>query len=196
MKSGNTESEFFASAFGDHNADPALLVPWEARAVEVGAKPFSPSRGMDLLVNAWARDRSIMGRLDPKLVQKLHRYLEFATVEADRDLIRQDEYGNFMVILLEGAIAVDRMQPWGETMRLAETRPGDVLGEMSLLDGGTRFSVCTTLTTCHVAVLRAEAMDDMMTENAQLAGTLIALLARKLSLRLRAVGARLSDKKQ
>jgi len=41
---------------------------------------------------------------------------------------------------------VDRVQPWGEHLRLAETRPGDILGEMSLLDSGIRFSACTTLT--------------------------------------------------
>ncbi len=48
---------------------------------------------------------------------------------------------------------------------------------------------------CEVGVLTAEKMDDMMTTNPQLAASLIALLARKLSLRLRVVSARLSDKK-
>ena len=78
-------------------------------------------------------------------------------------------------------------------VRLAETRPGDILGEMSLLDSGIRFSACTTLTDCEIAVLSAEAMDDMMSKDPQLTASLIALLARKLSLRLRVVSARLSD---
>ena len=116
-----------------------------------------------------------------------------ARIESNRDVIRQDEYGNFMVVLLNGTIAVDRLQPWGEQLRLAETRPGDILGEMSLLDSGIRFSACTTLTDCEIAVLSAEAMDDMMTKDPQLAASLIALLARRLSLRLRVVSARLSD---
>ena len=116
-----------------------------------------------------------------------------AAVPAGRDVIRQDEYGNFMVVLLTGTIAVDRIQPWGEQLRLAETRPGDILGEMSLLDSGIRFSACTTLTDCEVAVLNAEGMDEMMDKDPQLAASLIALLARKLSLRLRAVSARLSE---
>ncbi|MGE6340686.1 cyclic nucleotide-binding domain-containing protein, partial [Acidovorax sp. NPDC077664] len=82
---------------------------------------------------------------------------------------------------------------WRCTRPTAETRPGDILGEMSLLDSGIRFSACTTLTDCEIAVLSAEAMDDMMTKDPQLAASLIALLARKLSLRLRVVSARLSD---
>jgi CRP-like cAMP-binding protein len=121
------------------------------------------------------------------------QYFDFASVLANRDVIRQDEYGNFMVVLLKGAVAVDRVQPWGEKLRLAETRPGEILGEMSLMDSGIRFSTCTTLSDCEVAVLSAEGMDQMMTTNPRLAASLIALLARKLSLRLRAVSARLSD---
>ncbi|MEN9397695.1 MAG: hypothetical protein RLZ81_2225, partial [Pseudomonadota bacterium] len=128
-------------------------------------------------------------------IQRMGRFFDFATVPASRDIIRQDEYGNFMVVLLKGNIAVDRLQPWGERLRLAETRPGEILGEMSLLDSGIRFSACTTLGECEVAVLSAEGMDEMLSAEPGLAANLIAVLARKLSLRLRVVSARLSDKK-
>jgi CRP-like cAMP-binding protein len=100
-----------------------------------------------------------------------------------------------MFVLLSGSITVDRQQPWGERMRLAEARPGDILGEMSLLDSGQRFSGCASLTDCEIAVLSVEAMDQMMTEQPPLAAALVALLARKLSTRLRVVGARLSERK-
>ena len=123
----------------------------------------------------------------------MERFFEFATVAPDRDLIRQDEYGNFMVVLLSGSIAVDRVQPWGEKLRLTEARPGDILGEMSLLDSGIRFSQCTTLTECDIAVLGADALDEMLSAEPLMAGSLIALLARKLSLRLRVVSARLTE---
>ena len=136
-----------------------------------------------------------MSHLNAEAIQRLERYFDFATVPASRDLIRQDEYGNFMIVLLSGAVAVDRVQPWGERLRLAETRPGEILGEMSLLDSGIRFSACTTLSDCDIAVLSADAMDDMLNSDPTLAANLIALLARKLSLRLRVVSARLSDKK-
>jgi CRP/FNR family cyclic AMP-dependent transcriptional regulator len=66
---------------------------------------------------------------------------------------------------------------------------------MSLLDSGKRFSACTTLSDCELAVLGADAMDDLLNSDPALAANLIALLARKLSLRLRVVSARLSDKK-
>jgi CRP-like cAMP-binding protein len=169
-----------------------MLVPWEARAVEVGAKRLQTSRGTKLLQALWAKDK-YMALLGNDAIKQMERFFEFASVAPNRDVIRQDEYGNFLVVLLTGTIAVDRVQTWGEHLRLAETRPGDILGEMSLLDGGIRFSACTTLTDCEIAVLSAEAMDDMMTKAPQLAASLVALLGRKLSRRLRVVSARLSD---
>ena len=45
------------------------------------------------------------------------------------------------------------------------------------------------------ADLFVEALDEMMTVRPQLAASLIALLARKMSLRLRAVGARMTERR-
>ena len=188
------DSILFSTAFAGLGVDASLLIPWEARAAEIDAKRLNPNRGTKLLQGLWAKDK-YMNHLNADAIQSLERYFDFASVPANRDIIRQDEYGNFMVVLLSGAIAVDRVQPWGERLRLAETRPGEILGEMSLLDSGIRFSACTTMNDCEIAALSAEAMDDMMAGHPQLAANLIALLARKLSLRLRVVSARLSEKK-
>jgi CRP-like cAMP-binding protein len=75
---------------------------------------------------------------------------------------------------------------------LAEARPGDMLGEMSLLDAGSRFSACTTLTPCVLAVVDAQGLDQMIMQEPRLGLALLASLARRLSLRLRQVSARLS----
>ena len=128
------DSFLFSTAFADQGVDACMLVPWEARANEVGAKRLPASRGGKLLQDLWSRD-TCMARLE--------RFFDFATLPGNRDVIRQDEYSNFMIVLLNGTIAVEREQPWGERLRLTEARPGDILGEMSLLDSGMRFSVCT-----------------------------------------------------
>ena len=183
----------FSTAFVEEGLDPSLLVPWEARANEVGAKRLQPARGSKLLQALWAKD-TYMARLGPDAVPRLERFFDFASLPSNRDVIRQDEYGNFMIVLLSGTIAVDREQPWGERLRLTEARPGNILGEMSLLDSGLRFSVCTSLTDCEIAVLSAQALDEMMAADPALAASLVALLARKLSRRLRVVSTRLSEK--
>lgn len=188
------DSLMFTTAFAEQGVNQSMLVPWEARANEIGAKRLSASRGSKLLQALWAKDKYMM-RLASDAVPRLEQFFDFATVQAERDIIRQEEYGNFMIVLLTGTIAVDRVQPWGGRLRLAEARPGDILGEMSLLDSGMRFSACSSLTECEIAVLSAQALDEMMASDAALAASLIALLARKLSLRLRVVSARLADNK-
>jgi CRP-like cAMP-binding protein len=188
------DSILFSTAFAGLGVDASLLVPWEARAVEIDAHRIPSERGVTLLQTLWAKDK-YMSLLDTQAIESMQRFFDFAAVPPNRDIIRQDEYGNFMLVILSGTIAVDRVQPWGERLRLAETRPGEILGEMSLLDSGIRFSACTTMNDCEIAVLSADGMDEMMSANPQLAANLIALLARKLSLRLRVVSARLSEKK-
>ena len=189
----STDSSFFSSAFAQHDAGTATLVPWDARAVEIGAVALSPRRGSALLQQLWAQDK-YMAQLGEEGLRRLEQFFVFAKLASDRDVVRQNEYGNFMVVLLSGSVSIDRVQTWGEELHLAEARPGDILGEMSLIDSGSRFSSCTTLGECSVAVLSAEAMDDMMVKDPALAASLVALLARKLSLRLRAVSARLSQR--
>ena len=154
---GDPDTFFFSTAFADQGVDASSMVPWEARANEVGAKRMAPGRGGKLLKALWKQDH-FMARLGPNALQRLEKYLDFASLPANRDVIRQDEYGNFMLVLLSGSIAVDREQPWGERLHLTETRPGDMLGEMSLLDSGPRFSVCTSVTDCEIAVLGAQAV--------------------------------------
>jgi CRP/FNR family cyclic AMP-dependent transcriptional regulator len=187
-----SDSVLFTTAFAGLGVDTTLLIPWEARAVDVGAARMKPGRGTQLLQNLWSKDK-FMHHLDNEAITRLERYFDYATVSSNRDIIRQDEYGNFMVVLLSGSVAVDRMQPWGTRLRLAEAAPGEILGEMSLLDSGNRFSACTTLNECEVAVIGAQALDEMLSADPLLAANLIALLARKLSLRLRVVSARLTD---
>jgi CRP/FNR family transcriptional regulator, cyclic AMP receptor protein len=187
-----SDSLMFSTAFMEQGLDAGMLVPWDARAVEVGARRIAASQGGRLLRSLWSKDK-FMSRLSPEAMERMERFFDYAVVPADRDVIRQDEYSNFMVVLLSGSVAVDRVQPWGEHVRLAEARPGDILGEMSLLDSGSRFSHCITLTECELAVMDPHALDEMMTNDPGLAASLVGLLARKLSLRLRAVSARVTD---
>ena len=154
---GNPDMFFFLTAFADQGVDAASMAPWGARANEVGAKRMAPGRGVKLLEAPW-KQGPFMARLGPDALQRLEKYLDFASLPANRNVIRQDESGNFMLVLLSGSIAVDREQPSGEHRHLSEAQPGDILGEMSPLDSGPRFSVCASVTDCEIAVLGAQAV--------------------------------------
>ena len=186
-----SDSGFFSTQFLERSEDVHVLATWAARATEVGAQLLDRAGAEPLFARIWGADRHVAA-LGADDILKLSRYLHFVTVPADREVIGQDEQGDYMLIVLEGTLAVDRVQPWGGRARLAEARAGDMLGEMSLLDAGTRFSACTTLTPCTLAVVDAQRLDEMIANEPRLGLALLASLSRRLSLRLRQVSARLS----
>lgn len=187
------ESRFFAL-----DAEAAAAMPqatgWAPRAKTVNAQPLDEKRSMLQLRKLWQSD-PMMSALGGQAMERMAPYIKFASVAAEKEIILQDELGDFMLVLLKGNISVVRKQEWGEMLVLANVAPGEMLGEMSLLDGGVRFSTCVTRTDCEMAVITAEDLDHMIAGEPQIAATLIALLARKLSLRLRVVSARLGGRK-
>ncbi|AKJ32100.1 cyclic nucleotide-binding domain-containing protein [Caldimonas brevitalea] len=185
------DTGFFSTMFQERLDDTQQAKTWQARAQEIGATPYDRDIGRDMFAALWGVDRYV-ATLDKSELDRMSEYLDFVQVAANQEVIGQDEQGDYMLIVLDGTIAVDRVQPWGGRARLAEARAGDMLGEMSLLDAGSRFSACTTLTPCVLAVVDAEGLDAMITHEPRLGLALLASLARRLSLRLRQVSARLS----
>jgi len=185
------DSGFFSTQFSERGEEVQTLATWAVRAKEVGAQPLDRKLAEPLFAKLWGADRYVAA-LSPDELMRMSQYLQFVTVPVNQEVIGQDEQGDYMLIVLEGTLAVDRVQPWGGRARLAEARAGDMLGEMSLLDAGARFSACTTLTPCTLAVVDAQRLDEMIMFEPRLGLALLASLSRRLSLRLRQVSARLS----
>jgi CRP/FNR family transcriptional regulator, cyclic AMP receptor protein len=180
-----------ADALDDLAAAMPVLALWTERRSQLAAKPSDRAQACRRLVGLWSDDRH-MGRLPLQDLSRLAEAFEMLQVERGQALITQDEEGDFLLVLLDGLVLIERVSPGGERLRLAEARAGDLLGEMSLLDAGARFSTCTTASPCTVAVIEAERLSALVTEEPRLGVALLASLARKLSLRLRHQSARLS----
>jgi len=189
--SSGADSRFFSTQFLERAEESQALATWALRAAEIEAVPLDIAKASPLFAQLWGADRYV-AELTPQELLRMSQYLHFVSVTENQEVIGQDEQGDYMVIVLEGVLAVDRVQPWGGRVRLAEARAGDMLGEMSLLDAGTRFSACTTLTPCTLAVVDAKRLDEMIHLEPRLGLALLASLSRRLSLRLRQVSARLS----
>lgn len=181
---------YFATQFMERPDNVKASSAWTARGLAVGAHALDPEAGLALLLKTWGKD-ALMASLPPEEHRKLIQHLDFVTVPPGRELIVQEEKGDYALIVLEGLVAVDRVQPTGARARLAEAREGDVLGEMSLLDAGARFASCLTLSRCSLAVLSNGALDELAIEEPRLGLALMTSTARRLSLRMRQLSARL-----
>jgi len=185
------DAGFFSSVFQEPPEAPQTVSSWRDRAPHLGAEPADRGRCAEMFAQLWGADRHVVALTADEL-QRMSQYMDFIHVPVGQEVIGQDELGDYMVIVLDGTLSVDRAQPWGGKARLAEAHAGDMLGEMSLLDAGARFSSCATLTPCTLAIVEARRLDEMIAQEPRLGVALLASLSRRLSLRLRQVSARLS----
>ncbi len=186
-----TESAFFSTTLATRGTlrVNTPLVPWQTRAIEIGATSLPILQGSEQLAQLWVHD-PYMKILGAQSLLHLGLHFEYARTQADQDVIRQNEFSRFMVVVLSGDLSVEREQASGGRTALAQTRNGDILGEMSLLDGGPRFSSCRSLNECDLAILSAEALDRLLQQEPVLAAQTVALLARRLSMQLRPLSSR------
>ena len=181
---------FYATQFMERPESVRATSAWAARALGVGAHPLPADQALPALDRVWGQDHFYAALMPPEREQ-MSRLLEFVAVPAGRELIHQDEKGDYAMVVLSGVVGIDRVQPTGERARLAEARDGDVIGEMSLVDAGARFASCLTLTPCHLAIVSGQSLDDMAIDDPRIGMALMACMARRLSLRTRQLSARL-----
>lgn len=172
-------------------SEAAPWVSWDQRAAELRAETLDPAVGAADLAQLWREDRHI-ARLSEAERQRLGACFRHARIAGRQEVIRQDEPGDFLLLVLQGTVSVERLLPGTQRARIGLAQPGDLLGEMSLIDGGTRFSSCVTQGPVRFAVLDARDVETMMRDDPRLAVALLASLSRRLSLRLRQVSTRLS----
>ncbi len=181
---------YFATQFLERAEDFRSHSAWNARGLSVGAQSLDSQTGLGLLVKAWGQD-ALMASLSNDDKRKLIKLLDFITVPPGQEIIKQEEIGDYALVVLEGLVAIDRLQQTGARARLAEAREGDVLGEMSLLDAGPRFASCVTLSRVSLAVVTSSALDELAIEEPRLGVAVMTSVARRLSLRMRQLSARL-----
>src|SRR5204863_4841340 len=82
-------------------------------------------------------------------------------------------------IVRSGDLRVTREHPDGRAIALATLGPGDIFGELAMLDGGARSASVETLTDCELLALPAADMRRVIAEHGELAAQLIVGLTRR-----------------
>lgn len=181
---------FYATQFVERPADTQLYVHWAERAPDLKAEPYDSALGVLSLVRLLGTDAG-MAHLGTEQLSVLGGYLDYVQLQAAKQVITQDEQGDFMMVVLQGTLTETRLQPSGERTRLGEARPGDLLGDFSVLDGEPRVAAWTAVTPVTLAVLSAATLERMTQDDPRLAAALAVWLGKRVSRRLRQASARL-----
>jgi CRP-like cAMP-binding protein len=126
-------------------------------------------------------------------VRLLAHFMEVYRAPPGMEIIREGEGGDFMMLLIEGRVDVNKRDRWNTPQLIAQVEPGRTLGEMSMIDGEPRFATCVAIEPALVAVLDRENLARIIVEQPLLGAKLLMELVLMLSQRLRATSVRLLD---
>jgi CRP/FNR family cyclic AMP-dependent transcriptional regulator len=119
-------------------------------------------------------------------------YLELSTVVAGDKLFAKGDWGDFMGFVVAGELEVFLDEGRDRTF-VAKMSPGDVFGEMAVVDDLPRSASCSATTGGRVIVLFRESMRKMIHNEPELSMLVMLQVARTLSLRLRSANALIAD---
>lgn len=118
-------------------------------------------------------------------LQTLAQYLHAYAAPEGSFICREGDQSDFMCLVCRGRIAVLKNDLSNNSKIIATVGPGQTIGEMSIVDGGTRSASLLVQTSALLMVLSVERLQQMKEDVPKLWGELLLQLARMLSKRLR-----------
>jgi len=134
---------------------------------------------------------TLLENFSPPEVRLLAQFMDVYRAAPGREIIREGGGGDFMVMILEGRVEVQKRNRWNEMQVIAEVGPGRTLGEMSMIDGEPRFATCVAIEPVVIAVMQRESLARIIVEQPLLGAKILMELVLMLSQRLRATSSRL-----
>jgi CRP-like cAMP-binding protein len=114
----------------------------------------------------------------------LSEYLECYGVPRDSVVVREGDEGDFLAILVTGKAVILKTHE-GEDKVVAELAPGEMFGEMSLVDGQPRFAGCVTTEPSDFAVLSNQSLHALLADHPRLGNKFLMMLLAVSTARLR-----------
>jgi CRP-like cAMP-binding protein len=91
-----------------------------------------------------------------------------------------DDPGSAMMLVRSGTVRISYPTPDGRVFLLADLGPGDVFGEIAMLDGGTRSADATAVTDCTLLVFERRDFLPLLEHNWRLAEAVLKVVCARL----------------
>ena len=127
----------------------------------------------DSTIEALRRIHGLEGCSD-KTLKKLVPLVDRATVTAGYQLTKQGSYGREAFVILSGRAAVEI-----DGVVVGESVAGDIVGEMALIEGGSRTATVTALTEMTLLVISQASFGAFM-HNEDVAVAMVGQLSHRL----------------
>jgi CRP-like cAMP-binding protein len=155
------------------------------------ARPLAEVPALADLAATLLRTPSALAEMADEDARHVVAYMRLIQFGTGAPLFRQGDTTNtsYLLLVLSGEVKVESAELIdGETMDISVLGPGNVIGEMGLIDGEPRSATCIAVSTVQAAGLSRRALDQLIAERPAVAAKLMVALSKRMADRLRALG--------
>ncbi len=138
------------------------------------ARPFSSSKLSVLRKHPYFCD------LEPEAFDQLCRYAKHSTLKRGATIVSKGDPGNSLIAVISGTVKISVSSAGGRSAILNLIGPGEIFGEMSVLDGQPRSADATANTNCEIFVIDRREFLPFVRSQPALAMKFIELLCARL----------------
>jgi CRP/FNR family cyclic AMP-dependent transcriptional regulator len=136
-----------------------------------------PGAGSTLSV---LRKHPIFSDLDPEAFDQLCRYAKHTTLKRGTTIVSKGDPGNSLIAVISGTVKISVTSSDGRSAILNLIGPGEIFGEVAILDGHARTADATANTNCEIYVIDRRDFIPFVRSQPALAMKFIELLCTRL----------------
>jgi CRP/FNR family cyclic AMP-dependent transcriptional regulator len=126
------------------------------------------------------RAHALFGELGPEVSERLAACANIKKVNAGTTIFLKDDPGTGLFALSEGVVKISVPSKDGREAVLNLVYPGEIFGEIALLDGRTRTADATATTDCELIVVDRRDFTALVRDDPKIALAMIGLLCARL----------------
>lgn len=126
------------------------------------------------------RKHPIFCDLEPEALDQLCRYAKYTTFKRGATIAAKGDPGNSLFAVISGTVKISSSSPDGRSAILNLIGPGEIFGEIAVLDGAPRTADATANTNCEVYIIDRRDFLPFVRSQPALAMKFIELLCARL----------------
>jgi CRP/FNR family cyclic AMP-dependent transcriptional regulator len=122
----------------------------------------------------------LLGRLDPGEIDALATRARVEHYSAGHEIFAKGSPGRSMIAVVRGSLKMTSLSATGKEIVLNIVHPGDIFGEIAVIDGAARSASAVALTDCELLVLDRRDVLPMFEKNSEICMILMRTLCQRL----------------
>lgn len=131
------------------------------------------------------RDAPLFAGLNTQEINAMCSFMSCYAAGKGGVLVHEGEPGSALMVVLTGSVDVVKQLADGESVRMTTIWPGQVFGELSLIDSQCYVATCVANEPADFAVLTRAGLNEMLLRHPRLGNKLLLLLLNLFTERLR-----------